>query len=455
MASQFRTNTKKYKGSKQQVVWIISLGEPLPLPGRQVRLMRAGMIAKEFAARGADITWWTSTFSHAEKRYIAEQGDEFHVLNGVRLRFLHGRPYQRNVSLARMSNHREVARNFIQIVRSSPRPDLVFCCYPTIELAHAAVRIGKEFGIPVIVDVRDLWPEVFLDVTPLPRPLMRLSLTPLYRKARLTLAGATAITAITEPFLEKSLALAGRVRSPLDRVVPLAYERTDPTPQDRKSALAFWHKQGLKLDGSERIACAFGNLSNVPEFSTAVDALDHLAAELQKNLRMVICGSGDKLRWLKEQTKRHPQLIVPGRVGQAEIAVLMEHADAGLLVYPNRRDFLLAFPNKIGEYLSRNLPILSTLDGITGDLLRRENIGIVTPSGEPQAFADNLKVLLSKNNIRNEQTRQNAKRVYLKRFDSGKVHGGLLDYLYQDVLGLSDAEQYCDSRQNAKQARII
>ena len=404
------------------------------------------MIAQELAARGAQTTWWTSTFSHAEKRGIAEQADELNVLGGVRLRFLHGRPYQRNISVARICNHREVSQDFVRLAKSSPRPDLIFCCYPTIELAHAAVCFGKENKVPVVVDVRDLWPEVFLDVTPLPRPLARLALTPLYRKARQTLGGATAITAITEPFLNKALGLAGRDRQPLDRVVPLAYNRIDPKPQEYESALAFWHRQGLKLDGSERIACAFGNLSKVPEFGTAVSALEHLAPAQKKKLRMVICGSGDKLEWLKKQAKIHPELIVPGRVGQAEIAVLMEHSKVGLLVYPNRRDFLLAFPNKIGEYLSRSLPILSTLDGITGDLLREENIGIVTPSGNPQAFADNLMLLLEDNSLKHTSMKGNAPRVFQERFDAGKVYGSLLDHLSQEILGLSNAQSSMFSR---------
>ena len=418
------------------VVWIISQGEPLPLAGRQVRLMRAGMIAKSFASSGAETTWWTSTFSHAEKCYVGKPSEETTVLNDVQLRFLHGRPYKKNVSLARLRNHQEIAKDFTQRAHSSPRPDLIFCCFPTIELSDAAVRFGKKLDVPVIVDVRDLWPEVFLDVTPLPRLLMRLVLTPLYRKAQRTLAGATAITAITEPFLDKATSLAGRSRRPLDRVVPLAYERIDPQPQERQTALDFWHQQGLKFDGSERIACAFGNLSKVPEFETIVGSLTHLAANLKDKLRIVLCGSGDRLEWLQEQANIHPQLIVPGRVGQAEIATLMEHADVGLLAYPNRRDFLIACPNKIGEYLSRGLPILSTLGGVTGDLLRREKIGVVSPSGDAKAFAKNLEVLLNQNSLQNEKMRQNATRIFEDHFNSEKTFRDLLDHIYREILGV-------------------
>ena len=179
-------------------IWTIKIGEPLPDPN--VRLMRTGIVSKAFAARGADVTWWVSTFSHNHptREYVAARGEERRALDGVTLRFVHGPPYHKNVSFARIRNHRAVAEDFRKLAPTLPKPDLIFCAYPPIEIADEATRFGEQFGIPVILDIRDLWPDVFLDITPVPRPLMRLALTPWYVQARQTLARATAITAITE-----------------------------------------------------------------------------------------------------------------------------------------------------------------------------------------------------------------------------------------------------------------
>ena len=382
--------------------------------------MRAGMIARELCRQGVETTWWASTFSHPQKQYVASPGEEFDVLGGVTLHCLHGCPYQRNVSLERLRNHRQVAHAFRKAARQADRPDVLFCCYPTIDLAYEAVRFGQENGIPVILDVRDLWPEVFVELSPLPDKITRLVLSPLFSKARKALLGATAVTSITEPFLEKALGLAGRARSSQDRVIHLAYQRVEPGEQQKTAAIQFWRSQGLKLDGSELISCCFGNLSAVPDFETAVGALPLLEASVRDQVKMVICGDGEKLHWLSEQAQTHPQLIVPGRVGQVEIAVLMEHAHHGLLVYPNRQDLMMSYPNKIGEYLSRSLPILSTLEGLVGQLLKDENLGVVARSGDPAGFARQLEGLLQ-DRERHTQMKNNAARVFSERFDAATI----------------------------------
>ena len=409
-------------------IWTIKIGEPLP--GANVRLMRSGIVTKALAARGADVTWWVSTFSHNHptREYVATQGEQRTVMDNVTLRFVHGPPYHKNVSLARIRNHRALAADFSKLARTLPKPDLIFCAYPPIEIADEATRFGAEFGIPVILDIRDLWPDVFLDVTPVPRPLMRIALQPWYVRARQTLARATALTAITEPILDVGLNLAGRPRHDGDGVFCHAYERPQINETQRQAAERFWRQQGLELGGKEKIACFFGNLSSAPDLDTPVEALSHLTAGLEPHLKMVLCGSGDRVPWLREQAQRHRQLIVPGRVGQAEIAVLMEHAHLGLLIYPNRPDLALSFPNKFGEYLSGSLPILSTLEGLSGTFLREKGLGATCRSGEPHKFARQMEALIC-DEARHGAMVNTARQVFSDEFDASRVYGAMVDHL--------------------------
>lgn len=409
-------------------IWTIKIGEPLPDPN--VRLMRTGIVTKAFAARGADVTWWVSTFSHNHptREYVADQGEVRKAMGNVTLRFVHGPPYHKNVSFARIRNHRALAADFSKLARTLPKPDLIFCAYPPIEIADEATRFGAEFGIPVILDIRDLWPDVFLDITPVPRPLMRVALTPWYVRARQTLARATALTAITDPILNVGLNLAGRPRHTGDRVFCHAYERPQISEAERQTAAQFWRQHGLELGGNEKIACFFGNLSTAPDLDTPVEALSHLSGKLEQNLKMVLCGSGDRVAWLREQAQQHPQLVVPGRVGQAEISVLMEHAHLGLLIYPNRPDLALSFPNKFGEYLSGSLPILSTLDGLSGTFLREKALGATSPSGEPRKFALEIEALIS-DDARHQAMVRAANQVFSDEFDASRVYGAMVDHL--------------------------
>ena len=327
-------------------IWIIEASEPVPWPSKDARAMRAGQIASQLAAHGADVTWWTSAFHHGSKTHIASPGPQV-VGEGLRLWFLACPPYSRNISLRRLRSLTQVARGFALQSRLEPRPDAILCCYPSIDLAFEASRFGQQFGVPVMIDIRDLWPDIFAQAVPLSGAIARALLAPLDRKARTALAHATGLSAISQPILEWGLAKAGRRQNGHDRVIHHACRQTVLSPVQRIQAEAFWQAQGLRLDGSEKIFGFFGSLSNVPEFGSAVAALDFLPNDLKASFRMVICGQGERLAWLQGQAARcHPLLVVPGHIGAAEIAVLMQHACAGLLIYPQRSDFMMSFPNE-------------------------------------------------------------------------------------------------------------
>lgn len=80
---------------------------------------------------------------------------------------MHGPGYSKNVSLSRVRHNRILARTFQkQICQSQPQPDVLFACLPIPELAEKATLYGQERQIPVIVDVRDEWPDLYLTVFP-------------------------------------------------------------------------------------------------------------------------------------------------------------------------------------------------------------------------------------------------------------------------------------------------
>jgi glycosyltransferase involved in cell wall biosynthesis len=415
-------------------IWVVEVGEPLPLSNARPRLMRAGQIAERLMRAGADVTWWVSDFNHAAKRPydlagMVDQDRAMRLKNGVLARFLHGRPYSRNVSVARMLHNREVARDFSARADSLSLPQAILCCYPTIDLADATTAFGKARSVPVVLDVRDLWPDVFIDVSPLPKAVTRALIAPLTIKARSAFRNATAISAISEPILDWALEKACRPRGERDRVLPLSYELPELTDAERAECEAGWREKGLKLDGSEKIAVIFGNLSNVPEFETVVEALRMVPPQLADRLKIVICGAGERLEWLSDQASRQPQLLLPGFVSGSAIAALMPHAFSGILIYPSRPDFARSIPNKVGEYLSGGLPVVSTLTGASGDLLRLRGCGFVVPNRDAKAFADALTMLASDEAML-ARMKCAALETFCEVFDARKNYRSMADFLW-------------------------
>ena len=74
---------------------------------------------------------------------------------------------QKHVGIARIINHRLLGVNFTDYASKQLQPDVIHVGNIPIELAYAVVKYAKLYSIPVIVDIRDLWPDIF-DFIPYP-----------------------------------------------------------------------------------------------------------------------------------------------------------------------------------------------------------------------------------------------------------------------------------------------
>ena len=76
--------------------------------------------------------------------------------------FLRTIPYKKNICVRRLL----VTFSRIKIIfgskKTKEKPDLIYVSFPPIETSLAAVVYAKINKIKIIIDVRDLWPEIFL-----------------------------------------------------------------------------------------------------------------------------------------------------------------------------------------------------------------------------------------------------------------------------------------------------
>ena len=160
-------------------VWLVTVGEPLPLDPGSPRLLRAGILAERLWERGHQVVWWTSAFDHTAKRHRCAGVKAIQLRERYHLRLLHGPGYRRNVSLARLLDHRAVAHEFSRQAIAETPPDIIVASFPTIELSAASTSYGLKRGIPIVLDVRDLWPDIFLNILPAWfRPFGQIALAP-------------------------------------------------------------------------------------------------------------------------------------------------------------------------------------------------------------------------------------------------------------------------------------
>jgi glycosyltransferase involved in cell wall biosynthesis len=293
---------------------------------------------------------------------------------------------------------------------------------PPLELSMAAVRYGGAHGVPVVVDIRDMWPDIWLDLAPKPlRPVARLALTPFYRMLRTSVDLSSAVTGIAGRAVEWALAHGTRKPNAFDSPLPLAYQPGEISPAAFEAADREWRQMGIVDDPQRLTVCFFGSLSRRLAFDTVFSAMACLPSSLAGRLRLVMCGAGERADELKARARTCPSILMPGWIDAAQITALMRLSHIGLLPYPNTDDFLSSIPNKVYDYLSGGLPILTSLRGTTGELIEREKCGWIYSNDEPESLVAQLTALT---NDREEIRRAALASVRVaKLFSAAKVYG--------------------------------
>jgi len=422
-------------------IWLLTIGEPLPTDENRGRLLRTGILSELLARRGHQVIWWTSTFNHATKGERFDRDTRIRLSPTLELSLIYAPGYARNISLKRILHHVRISRRFRALAEVEEKPDVVVASYPTIELSWEATDYGGRHRVPSILDIRDLWPDIFLDLFPRwTRGAMRLILSPLFRESKQALERATGIVGINDEFVKWGVGRASRAARVGDRVFPLAYSDRDPEAEAVRQADEFWTKSGVEGRPRHFVVCLFAAMGRQIELDTVI----HAARKLQssgRRLKFVLCGVGDRLGEYKRLARGlEESVIFPGWMGPAEIWTLMRRASVGLVPYFSSWSFRMSLPNKAIEYLSAGLPILSSLQGALERLLADEHCGRTYPNGDADALAGIL-AELADNSALIQKMAGNALKVFQERFTADRVYGSMADYIEQVGRGSESQER--------------
>ena len=410
--------------------WLITIGEPVPskIDGDN-RLLRTGYLAQYMAKHGHEVIWWTSTFDHFNKIHYFNHDKTIQLNENYRIEYLYGGGYNSNISLSRIFDHRKIAFKLFKKVASQPKPDLILCSFPPIELSLSAVKYAKLNNVPVVLDMRDMWPDIFLEYIPAPlRNLALILIDYLIKERNKACASADAITGITEAFVDYGIKAGQRVRSIYDRAFPLGYDSIPPKKEKILIAENYWDELGIKRRPDQFIACFFGTLGRQLDLNTIVEAADQLK-KFNNKFNFVLCGTGDRIKYLKKKANCTTNILFPGWVDAAKIYVLMRRSSVGLDPMPDRYDFLATINNKAIEYLSAGLPIISSPSkGELHNLLKNHNCGVSYPPNDPDTLKEIL-LKMANDRINMNEMSENASRLFLKMFVAGNVYHDMMDYL--------------------------
>ena len=393
-------------------IWLIQTGEPLPLDN-SVKKMRTAILADELIKRGHSVLWWTSAFDHFKKEWLFEKDNEVELKNWIKIKALKGLGYKKNVSFLRFIDHRIVARKFRKIAPKMSKPDVIIASMPPHDLAYHSAMFAKKYDIPVLVDIRDPWPDIFLNHVP--KTLQRFAKAALYSDVQMvkkTMKMADGLIAVTNTFLDWGLNYAIREKTLTDKVLPLGYKK-QKTLNDTKTAKFTHLIEELK---DKFIIFFVGTMSR--KYHNPSILLEVAGRVKNKNIHFIIAGTGELFKELKENSKRLDNTTLTGWLNQDEIEFWLKSSRIG--VCPVNKEMDLP-TNKAYAYLSAGLPIISAFQGDLKGIIEKYQIGFYYPPNDIDALT-NCVMKLYNNPDLHKQMSENAKRVFDEMFDTDKIY---------------------------------
>jgi glycosyltransferase involved in cell wall biosynthesis len=402
---------------------------------------RSMLLCAELRRRGHHVTMWTSAYDHVRKtwrpEYLAARDGVAIQPDGLQVRFMRGIGYHRNISVRRLVDHWVASRDFQRAAAALERPDLIIASLPDHVSAAAAVAFANARDIPVVVDVRDKWPDLFVDRA---RTLggqwlagaVRVALTGERRRARRALRNASGIVAMMDAMLAWGLRMADRPPTWREAVFPLT-----PFARNFGGAVAAPTPSGAvadlfpRLEG--RVVFSFiGTFNATQHPGLVLDAVQQLATEgAWDPLRhaLVVAGDGADAEAVRTRTRAVAGAHFVGWVGPADMRALLQATDVGLLPMNFATP---AFNNKAFAYLSSGLAVINGAQGELADLLSTWQAGRNVPPADVAAFAAAIKELATDAPTR-DLMRAGAQRLFLAQFDREANYTRYVDHLERIV----------------------
>jgi glycosyltransferase involved in cell wall biosynthesis len=309
-----------------------------------------------------------------------------------------------------------VGNRFQALARAAEPPDGIICAFPTIDLADRAVRYAVERNIPIVIDVRDLWPDTFLERVPRSlRPLARLALSRDFHRTRRLFTSANALVAISGGCLAWALRYAGRKQGPRDRVFHTGYpdELVGSPHSDRPSPPA------ALAAANNKVLFTFSGSFGVSYNLRSVCEVARLCRNRGvTNVHFVLAGEGDQSADLARETAGLPNVTLTGWLAPGALRDLLACSHVGFMPLRSVRD---AFPNKAFEYLSAGLPILSSLEGEMEQLLAESEAGFSYREGDTETLFSLVARLAHNPDLRSHMSR-NARTLFEQRFRESHLY---------------------------------
>jgi len=371
-------------------VWIVNPYGALPTEGW--RKYRSLMLAEALVRRGHNVTWWVSDFIHRSKVYRDESVYALQPVDkNINIVGVHSTPYYKNISISRVLYERNFSKAFGRTAKKKIPPDIIVLAEPSLFYSQNIVAFAESVECKLIIDVIDLWPELFSVV--LPKPFKRFEkfiFYPFYRRRDMLVSKSHGVVAVTKDYLKA-------VTKSCD-------------PKNIHRLVSYWgvdisefNREVLNFPDSAIAAKEFINQADLTVIyaGTLGDAYDmeiigktiKVIANENLPIRFIVAGDGPRRAYLEQLALDYPSIILfMGTLPASHLAAIYNLCDVGLISYVPGST--VSMPIKLYDYCASGLAIMSSLEREISSVIENNKIGQNYKAGDSNDLLGKLKLYI-------------------------------------------------------------
>lgn len=291
------------------------------------------------------------------------------IINGVKVERVKVYLAANKGAVRRMLNFVSYFFQALNAALQLPKADVVIATSPQIFCGYAGVWYKRLRRVPLITEIRDIWPESMGAVG---AKIPKVAYWILERIERAMYRSCDRLVTVGEGYFER-LAEKGVPKDKMD-IVMNGTDLAVYSPQPKNAAfLKAWGLEGkfvVSYIGTVGMACGL---------DVVLDAAEKLAANPQgRAVAFVIVGDGAERARLKSEASRRglKNVVFTGRQAKKDIPSWICSSDASLVHLKGSELFTTVMPSKIFESAGCRKPIIMGVDGFAKKLVMEARAGV-------------------------------------------------------------------------------
>lgn len=381
-------------------------------------LIRSYEFSRRWVEQGHDVTVVTSSSrlpdEYRRRLFTAGDVDGIHVL-AVRVAYSNYMSYAR-----RILSFLTFTAGATWLALRAPKPDVILATSTPLTVGVPALLAARLRGVPLVFEVRDLWPEAAIQMGALRRGGALAGIAKWLE--RRIYHGSAEVVGLS-PGMVEGIVGEGVARERVT-MIPNAADLDLFRPGGRDPELE--DRYGLHGRFVVGYAGAIGP-SNALE-DQVPEAASVLHARGRHDIVFLIAGGGKSLRVLRERTEELPNVVLAGTVPKRDVPRITRTADVLMTVFADVPILAMNSPNKFFDALASARPVLVNSPGWTRTLVEENDCGVYVPAGDGVAMADAIERLADEPDTVARMGR-NARALAEREFSRDDLAARMLDVL--------------------------